>query len=112
MRKVWVVALVLVAMWLVAGCAKKAGPGGAATTFSNINDSRFAKITVGMQFKDVLNKATEPILNVNKDGNGMVMFRSKEGYVYRVMFENWTVTNTEKVSDEGLSAPTAGAVEE
>ena len=108
MRKAWVVVLAVVAMWIIYGCGEEGGTGTPTSLFSDMDDSTFQTITEGMSQTDVLEKASQPVLDMDADGNGVVMFRSEAGFVYRVEFEKWEVTKTEKISDEDLRRPEGG----
>ncbi len=101
MRKVWIVAFAVIAMSVFLGCSKGKGTGAGAM-YSDMNDSKFQTITKGMKYDEVFLKASKPNSSVDADGNGLIMFEAKDGTRYRVFFEGWAVTKTEKISGEAL----------
>ena len=108
MRKAWVVVLAVVAMWIIYGCGNGEGTGTSTSLFSDMNDGTFQTITKGMTQTDVLKKASYPVQTMDADGNGAIIFRSEAGFIYRVEFENWEVTKTEKIGGEVLGTPEGG----
>ena len=103
MRSAWIVALAVVAMWAFSGCNGEDASRGADGVYSNINQDIFDSITAGMLYKDVLEKASNPMPNMDMPtGNGSVAFRSKDGKAYVVHFKEWIVTEKEIQSDKLL----------
>jgi hypothetical protein len=99
MRRAWLVVLALAMAGFFYGCGEGGGgaePGG----FSDMTPGKFQSISEGMMFDEVGKTASGGQVALDAEGNGTLTYRTEEGNLYIVHFEDYKVVRKETTSDE------------